>query len=112
MKSQKGTIQMSILDMPNYLWITLVAVLLLTAFFNLILGRWFIMAILSFVVLGVLAFFIPNFQDITYEPLLGYAAFVGVLSLIESILIWYFTKDWRRKRREKQLERALHKHEH
>ena len=112
MKSQKGTIQMSILDMPNYLWITLVAVLLLTAFFNLILGRWFIMAILSFVVLGVLAFFIPNFQDITYEPLLGYAAFVGVLSLIESILIWYFTKDWRRKRREKQLERTLHKHEH
>lgn len=62
-------------------------------------------AILSFVILGVLAFILPNFYHITYEPLLGFAAFVSVLSLILSLILWYFTRNWRKKRQEKNIKK-------
>ena len=94
---------MTIFDMPNYLWITIVAVLIVTVFFGLALSKWVAPAVLTFVVLGVLAFFLPNFFDITYQPLLGYAAFMAIISLIESFLVWYFTRDFRRRRLEKRL---------
>ncbi|RIN23599.1 hypothetical protein BU066_12460, partial [Staphylococcus succinus] len=61
------------------------------------------------IVLAIAAFLIPNFEDITYEPLLGFAAFMAVLSLIISFLIWYFTRNWRRKRREKKLNKEIRK---
>ncbi|PTI74801.1 hypothetical protein BU064_12070 [Staphylococcus succinus] len=100
---------MTIFDMPNFLWITIVAVILLTMFYNLILTKWFTPAIITFIVLAITAFLIPNFEDITYEPLLGFAAFMAVLSLIISFLIWYFTRNWRRKRREKKLNKEIRK---
>ncbi|MDQ7194019.1 hypothetical protein RCF68_10750 [Staphylococcus felis] len=99
---------MSILDFPNYLWISILAMLVLTLFCCLILNKWFFPAIVSFIVLGMLAFLMPNFYDITYEPLLGYAAFVAILSLMISALLWFFTRNWRKKRQLKkhQKERA------
>lgn len=100
---------MTIFDMPNFLWITIVAVILLTMFYNLILTKWFTPAIITFIVLAIAAILIPNFEDITYEPLLGFAAFMAVLSLIISFLIWYFTRNWRRKRREKKLNKEIRK---
>ncbi|MHD0397749.1 hypothetical protein ACY2DA_07905 [Staphylococcus simulans] len=102
---------MTIFDMPNYLWITIVAVLIVTAFFGLALSKWIAPAILTFIVLGVLAFFLPNFLDITYQPLLGYAAFMAIISLIESFLVWYFTRDFRRRRLEKRLQKELNEQE-
>lgn len=102
---------MTIFDMPNYLWITIVAVLIVTAFFGLALSKWVAAAVLTFVVLGVLAFFLPNFYDIKYQPLLGYAAFMAIISLIESFLVWYFTRDFRRRRLEKRLQKELHEQE-
>lgn len=77
----------------------------LTLFCTLVLNKWFFAAITMFVVLGVLAFIIPNFYDITYEPLLGYAAFVAILSLIISVLLWYFTRNWRKQRQLKKYEK-------
>ena len=62
---------MTIFDMPNYLWITILGMILLTVFYTLVLNKWFQSAIITFVVLAVLAFFIPNFQNISYQPLLG-----------------------------------------
>ena len=56
---------MTIFDMPNYLWITILGMILLTVFYTLVLNKWFQSAIITFVVLAVLAFFIPNFQNIT-----------------------------------------------
>ena len=47
---------MTIFDMPNFLWISILAVIILTVFCTLVLHRWFIAAVISFVVLGVLAF--------------------------------------------------------
>ena len=100
---------MTIFDMPNFLWISVVIVLILTAFCGLALGKWVAPAIATFMILGVLAFFIPNFIKITYQPLLGYAAFMAIISLIESFLIWYFTRNWRRKRLEKRLAKQERK---
>ena len=48
---------MTIFDMPNYLWITILAMVLLTVFCTLVLHRWLIAAVITFVVLGLLAFF-------------------------------------------------------
>lgn len=102
---------MTIFDMPNFLWISILAVIILTVFCTLVLHRWFIAAVISFVVLGVLAFLIPNFQDITYQPLLGYAAFMTIVSLIISFILWYFTRNWRRERKKKQLEKDMRRYE-
>lgn len=102
---------MTIFDMPNFLWISILAVIILIVFCTLVLHRWFIAAVISFVVLGVLAFFIPNFQDITFQPLLGYAAFMAIMSLIISFLLWYFTRNWRRERKKRQLEKDMRRYE-
>ncbi|UEX89213.1 hypothetical protein [Staphylococcus ratti] len=98
---------MSILDMPNYLWISIITMIVLTIFCTLILNKWFFTAILSFIILGCLAFILPNFYNITYEPLLGFAAFVAVLSLIISLILWYVTRNWRKKRQEKKYQKEL-----
>lgn len=52
---------MTIFDMPNYLWITILAMMVLTVFCTLVLKKWFSATVITFVVLAVLAFFIPNF---------------------------------------------------
>lgn len=102
---------MTIFDMPNYLWITILGMILLTVIYTLVLNKWFQSAIITFVVLAVLAFFIPNFQSISYQPLLGYAGFLGIMSLIISFLIWYFSRNWRKKRRKIKLEKEIRKYD-
>ena len=97
--------------MPNYLWITILAMILLTVFCTLVLHKWFSAAIITFVVLALLAFFIPNFHDISYQPLLGYAAFLAIMSLIISFLLWFFTRKWRRERKKNKLEKEIRKYE-
>ena len=49
-------IYMTIFDMPNYLWITIVAMIILTVFCALVLKKWFVSAVITFVALAVLAF--------------------------------------------------------
>ena len=106
-----GARAMTIFDMPNYLWITILGMILLTVFYTLVLNKWFQSAIITFVVLAVLAFFIPNFQNISYQPLLGYAGFLGIMSLIISFLIWYFSRNWRKNRRKIKLEKEIRKYD-
>lgn len=98
---------MAILEMPNYLWISLVVMLVLTLFCTLVLNKWFVSAIIMFVGLGILSFILPNFYSITYEPLLGYAAFVAILSLIISLILWFLTRDMRKRRQQKKYEKEL-----
>lgn len=99
---------MAILDMPNYIWITLLIMVVLTLFCTLVLNKWFFTAIIMFIVLGALAFILPNFKPIRYEPLLGYAAFVAILSLILSFILWFITRDWRKKRQMKSMRKNAH----
>ncbi|KIX89762.1 membrane protein [Staphylococcus microti] len=98
---------MAILEMPNYLWISLVVMLVLTLFCTLVLNKWFVSAIIMFVGLGILSFILPNFYSITYEPLLGYAAFVAILSLIISLILWFLTRDMRKRHQQKKYEKEL-----
>ncbi len=69
---------MTLFDMPNYLWITTLIMILLTIFCCLVLNKWFVSAVITFVIFST-AFFIPNFQDIKYQPLLGYTAFLAII---------------------------------
>ena len=101
---------MTIFDMPNYLWITIVAMIILTVFCALVLKKWFVSAVITFVALVCLSIFIPNFYDISFQPLLGYA-FLAIISLIIDFLLWYFTRNWRRERKKKQLEKEIRKYE-
>ncbi|MGI8163160.1 hypothetical protein ACR0RE_11240 [Staphylococcus haemolyticus] len=101
---------MTIFDMPNYLWITIVAMIILTVFCALVLKKWFVSAVITSCV-SCLSIFIPNFYDISFQPLLGYAAFLAIISLIISFLLWYFTRNWRRERKKKQLEKEIRKYE-
>ena len=55
--------------------------------------KWFSAAVITFVVLAVLAFFIPNFYNITFQPLLGYAAFLAIISLMISFLYGILQED-------------------
>ena len=101
---------MTIFDMPNYLWITILGMILLTVFYTLVLNKWFQSAIITFVVLAVLAFFIPNFQNISYQPLLGYAGFLGIMSLIISFLFGIFLETGENHRKIK-LEKEIRKYD-
>ncbi|RIM67778.1 hypothetical protein BU594_12125, partial [Staphylococcus arlettae] len=74
-----------------------------------VLNKWFFPAITTFIVLAIAAFLIPNFYNISYEPLLGYAAFLAIFCIIITFLLWYFTRNWRRKRKEKKLNKEIRK---
>jgi len=76
--------------------------LVISLIFGLALGRFLFAPIITFLLLAVAAFILPNFYDITYQPLLGYAGFLAVISLLLSILFWYMTKDYRKNRKLKQ----------
>lgn len=92
---------MNIFDFPNYLWISFVVVIVFSLLSSLILKKHFISAILTFIVLGIIAFVLPNFYDITYEPLLGYAAFMAIISLIVCLFTWYLMRKNRKRKAEK-----------
>ncbi|WP_243712901.1 hypothetical protein [Macrococcus carouselicus] len=98
----------SYMEIPNFLLISIVSMLLLSMIFGLLTSRFILAPVLTFVLLAIAAFILPNFFDITYQPLLGYATFLAVISLILSILFWYLTRDRRRQkkiRREAELQR-------
>lgn len=94
----------SFTEIPNFLLITIVGMLVISLLFGLILGRFVFAPLITFVLLAVAAFILPNFYDIKYQPLLGYAAFLSVLSLILSMLFWYMTRERRKLKRIKEKE--------
>ncbi|RAI83148.1 hypothetical protein BFS35_002780 [Macrococcoides goetzii] len=93
---------MNFYEIPNFLLITIVGMLVISLIFGLALGRFLFAPIITFLLLAVAAFILPNFYDITYQPLLGYAGFLAVISLLLSILFWYMTKDHRKNKKLKQ----------
>ncbi|WP_246143116.1 hypothetical protein [Macrococcus equipercicus] len=90
-------------DIPNFLLITIIGMLLLSLVFGLFMNKFILAPVFTFIVLAICAFILPNFFDIKYPALLGYAVFLTVISLILSAIFWYVTKDSRdRKRRERR----------
>lgn len=79
--------------------ISVLAVLILSALVPLALKKYFIMPILTIVAMIIAAFVIPNFIDTTnWESLVGYAVFLGILSLLVSILMWFYLRGRRKKK--------------
>ncbi|WP_411841884.1 hypothetical protein [Salinicoccus sp. HZC-1] len=79
--------------------ISILAVLILSALIPLIAKKYFIIPILTIVVMGIAAFVIPNFIETTnWEALAGYAVFLGILSLLVSILMWFYIRGRRKKK--------------
>lgn len=79
--------------------ISVLAVLLLSALVPLALKKYFIIPILTLAVMLLAAFVIPNFIDTTnWEALAGYAVFLGILSLLVSILMWFYLRGRKKKK--------------
>ncbi|GGB06207.1 hypothetical protein GCM10007190_12810 [Macrococcus hajekii] len=95
-------------EIPSFLLISIVGMLLLSIIFGLLTRHFILAPVLTFVFLGIAAFILPNFFDIKYQPLLGYATFLTVISLILSILFWYLMRD-RRKQKKIRREAQLHR---
>ncbi len=89
----------SFTEIPNFLLVTIVGMLVIALLFGFILGRFIFAPVITFILLAIAAFMLPNFYDIKYQPLLGYAAFLSVISLILSIIFWYMTRERRKLKR-------------
>lgn len=89
-------------EIPNFLLITIVGMLLISLLFGLVLGRFIFAPVITFLLLACAAFILPNFYDIKYQTLLGYAGFLSIISLLLSILFWFMTKDYRKNKKLKQ----------
>ena len=100
---------MTLFDMPNYLWITTLIMILLTIFCCLVLNKWFVSAVITFVILGVLAFLF-KFSRYKISTIIRYAAFLAIMSLLISFLLWYFTRNWRKERKARKLEKQIEKY--
>ncbi|UBH07550.1 hypothetical protein [Macrococcus armenti] len=94
----------SFYEIPNFLLITIVGMLVISILFGLLMGRFIFAPVVTFLLLAISAFILPNFYDIKYQPLLGYAGFLSVIALILSIIFWYMTRDRRKAKRMKQKE--------
>lgn len=91
-------------DVSFYL-ISVLAVLILSALVPLALKKYFIIPVLTFVIMLLAAFVIPNFIETTnWEALAGYAVFLGILSLLVSILMWFYLRGRRKKKEIDQIE--------
>ncbi|MCE4956986.1 hypothetical protein [Macrococcoides caseolyticum] len=92
----------SFYEIPQFLLISIVGMLVISLIFGLALGRYLLAPIMTFVLLAGAAFILPNFFEITYQPLLGYASFLAIISLLLSLVFWYMTKDYRKQKKLKQ----------
>ncbi|GAA3727780.1 hypothetical protein GCM10022378_15860 [Salinicoccus jeotgali] len=83
----------------NFYLITVLAVIILTILVGWLLHNYILIPVFSFILMTLAAFVIPNFIEGTdWKPLFGYAVFLGVLSLIVSILVWMYVKGRKRKK--------------
>src|SRR5699024_10621646 len=90
---------MMIQDLSFYI-IIIMTVLILSAMVQLVLKQYFVIPGLTILGMILAAFVIPNFIETTnWEALAGYAVLLGILSLLVSILMWFYTRG-RRKRKE------------
>lgn len=100
---------MTLFDMPNYLWITTLIMILLTIFCCLVLNKWFVSAVITFVILGVLAFY-SKFSRYKISTIIRIRCILAIMSLLISFLLWYFTRNWRKERKARKLEKQIEKY--
>lgn len=83
-------------DVQFYLY-TILAVIILSLAVGFLTKRYFIMPVVTFVAMGIASFVLPNFyNNLDWQPLLGYAAFLAVLSFAISMSVWAAKRNRRR----------------
>ena len=90
-------------DFQFYLY-SILAVIILSLAVAFFLKKYMIMPILTLTVMGIAAFVLPNFYDnLEWQPLLGYAAFLAVLSFVITMSIWVVNRN---RKHSKELRQA------
>lgn len=89
--------------------ISVLSIFILSALIPLLIKKYAAMPILTIVVMGLSAFIIPNFADGTnWQPLMGYAFFLFILSIAVSIMMFVYVRNRRKK---KEVLHAENEHE-
>ncbi|WP_186365463.1 hypothetical protein [Salinicoccus cyprini] len=84
---------------PSFYIFSILAVIVISAIAGLALRKYIIVPIIVFIIMALAAFIIPNFiESADWQPLMGYAVFLGILSLIVSVLTWLYVRGRRRKK--------------
>ena len=103
-------------DIQFYLY-TILAVIVLSIAAGYFTSRYLLMPVVTFVAMGIAAFVLPNFyNNLEWQPLLGYAAFLAVLSFVLAMSMWVVKRN-RRKAKElrggpdETIDEAEHKKE-
>lgn len=92
----------------SFYFITIFIVLFLSAVIPLILKNYYITPVITFVVMLIAAFVIPNFYENTsWEPLAGYAVFLTIISAVISMGMWFYLRRLRHHKAVKNYEKDL-----
>ena len=87
------------IDSPSFYIISILLVIIISVLIALSTSKYILMPIAVFIIMALTAFIVPNFmEDTNWEPLMGYAVFLGILSLIVSVLTWLYARGRRRKK--------------
>lgn len=94
-------------DFQFYLY-SILAVIILSLAVAFFLKKYMIMPILTLIVMGVAAFVLPNFYDnLEWQPLLGYAAFLAVLSFVIAMSVWVVNRNRKHNKELRQAEETI-----
>lgn len=94
-------------DFQFYLY-SILAVIILSLAVAFFLKKYMIMPILTLTVMGIAAFVLPNFYDnLEWQPLLGYAAFLAVLSFVITMSIWVVNRNRKHSKELRQAEETI-----
>ena len=87
---------------------SILAVIILSLAVAFFLKKYMIMPILTLIVMGIAAFVLPNFYDnLEWQPLLGYAAFLAVLSFVITMSIWVVNRNRKHSKELRQAEETI-----
>lgn len=90
-------------DFQFYLY-TILAVIILSLLVSYFLKRYMVMPILTLIIMSASAFILPNFyNNLQWQPLLGYAAFLAVLSFVITMSMWVVNRNRRRAAEERRV---------
>ena len=89
-------------DFQFYLY-SILAVIILSLAVAFFLKKYMIL-----IVMGIAAFVLPNFYDnLEWQPLLGYAAFLAVLSFVITMSIWVVNRNRKHSKELRQAEETI-----
>lgn len=98
-------------DVQFYIY-TLLAVIVLSIIVGFLPKKYYIMPLVTLLVMTILAFVLPNFYpDLDWQPLLGYAVFLTLLSLAISVSMWITKRNRRKAKEVRNAEKVISKDE-